>query len=274
MSQERIPGEGPGQSLSETLSELEKGTKRQETALVVFSGGQDSTTCLYYAKARFERVLAITFDYGQRHRIELESAERIADIASVDHRILEIGPVLAGISTLTSTSGCIPTKEEEALSGNSLPSTFVPGRNIIFLAIASSVAYKADCSSIVCGVSQEDYSGYPDCREDFINSMQSSLSLGLDRSVEIVAPLMHLSKADTVRLALNLDGCMEAMAYSTTCYRGESPPCGVCNSCVLRQRGFENAGVEDPLRTRTANVKTSHYDEHASGLGISKAGEL
>ena len=223
---------------------------RSKRALVVFSGGQDSTTCLFWAKERFDYVKALTFAYGQKHIIELESASKIAKMASVDHELVDLGPVFKGLSSLTDEDSSIPDYKEES-EEESLPSTFVPGRNILFLSIAASRAYTSACDNIVIGVSQEDYAGYPDCRSAFIESMESSLSHGLDRKVAILSPLMNLSKKETVELAVNTRGALDALAFSTTCYNGQVPPCGSCNSCVLRARGFNEAQVEDPLVVRT-----------------------
>lgn len=222
----------------------------KQKALVVFSGGQDSTTCLYWALQNFDEVHALTFSYGQRHIIELESARLIAEMAGVSQDLVELGAVFANLSSLTDPRQAIPESASEKVG--ELPSTFVPGRNIVFLSLAASRAYVKGCNSIVIGVSQEDFAGYPDCRESFIKSMESALSNGLDKPIRIVAPLQHLSKKETVELAASLPGCMDALAFSTTCYNGQRPPCGTCNSCVLRAKGFAEAGVEDPLLATSA----------------------
>lgn len=216
-------------------------------ALVVFSGGQDSTTCLYWARERFSSVLAVTFDYGQRHRRELDSAKNIAKLAGVRHETIDVGPIFAGLSPLTDQTLDVQSFAPDAPLPGGLADTFVPGRNILFLTIAANRAYVAGCDSLVIGVAQQDYGGYPDCREDFICKMESAVSSGLDRHVKILAPLMDLTKAESVALAKSLPGCMEALALSTTCYNGAFPPCGTCHSCILRQRGFNEAGVVDPL---------------------------
>lgn len=222
----------------------------KQKALVVFSGGQDSTTCLYWALENFEEVHALTFSYGQRHIIELESARHIAEMAGVEQDLIELGPVFANLSSLTDPSQSIPVSASD--EAGELPSTFVPGRNIVFLSLAASRAYVKGCNTIVIGVSQADFAGYPDCRDSFIKSMESALSNGLDKPIQIVAPLQHLSKKETVELAVSLPGCMDALAFSTTCYNGQRPPCGTCNSCVLRAKGFNEAGIEDPLLATSA----------------------
>jgi 7-cyano-7-deazaguanine synthase len=221
-------------------------------ALVVLSGGQDSTTCLYWALARYDSVSAITFAYNQRHKIELESARKIAAMAGVPHRIVDMGPILGGVSPLTDHSQQV----EHYASADSLPggleNTFVPGRNILFLTMAGSQAYVDGADSIILGVSEEDFGGYPDCREDFIRKMEAALASGLDKPIKIETPLVFLNKKQTVELAQILPGCMEAMAYSHTCYEGAVPPCGQCHACLLRARGFAQAGTPDPLLQRLA----------------------
>lgn len=213
-------------------------------ALVVLSGGQDSTTCLYWAIERFGRecVEAITFDYGQRHRIELECARRIAERAGIDQLELPIDTFAA-----LGGNSLIDTAMEVAESPDSdLPNTFVPGRNIIFLTFAAAYAWQKGISNIVTGVAQTDYSGYPDCRRETIDSLSATLQLGMERKFVIHTPLMHLSKKETVLLALEL-GAIDAMSDTHTCYEGARPPCGRCPACVLRAKGFAEAGIEDPL---------------------------
>jgi len=211
---------------------------------VVLSGGQDSTTCLYWAIRRFghEAVAALTFDYGQRHRVELECAAAVARLAGVPHDCLPIDTFAAlGGDALTD-----PEIAVEAAEDGALPSTFVPGRNLIFLTFAAAYAYQRGIRHLVTGVAQTDYSGYPDCRETTIEALQQALRLGMESEVEIHTPLMHLSKKDTVLLAQEL-GALPAMAYTHTCYNGLRPPCGRCPACELRARGFAEAGIEDPL---------------------------
>lgn len=219
-----------------------------DKALVVLSGGQDSTTCLYWALDRFGdgNVSAITFDYGQRHRIELDCAERIAGAASVPWVLLPIDTFAAlGGNALTDSGIRVqPTLDEDT----GLPNTFVPGRNIIFLTFAAAWAWPRRIGNIVTGVAQTDYSGYPDCREETIRSLEATIALGMESDVRLHAPLMHLSKKDTVELAAAL-GAVDAMALTHTCYNGQRPPCGTCAACELRARGFAEAGIEDPLNS-------------------------
>ncbi len=222
-------------------------------ALVIFSGGQDSTTCLYWAKQRFDDVFALTFDYGQRHNIELKSAEKIAQLAGIKQEVLNLGPIFKGLSPLTDLSRDVEKYDDVSALPSGLADTFVPGRNILFLTLAANRAYVLGCDSLVIGVAQQDYGGYPDCREDFITKMESAMASGLDSDLKILAPLMHMTKENTVTLAQSLPGCMEALAFSTTCYNG-APPCGSCNSCLLRAKGFAQAGVSDPLLERLGQV--------------------
>ena len=215
-------------------------------ALVVLSGGQDSTTCLYWAIDRFgvDNVAAITFDYGQRHRIELDCARRVAQFAGVPITRVPIDTFGAlGGDALTDENIVVADRPE---AGSGLPNTFVPGRNIVFLTFAAAYAWRQGIDDIVTGVAQTDYSGYPDCREETIEALEHTLRLGMESSVRIHTPLMHRSKKQTVELAVAL-GALDAMALTHTCYNGERPPCGHCPACRLRAKGFQEAGVEDPL---------------------------
>ncbi|MDX1508684.1 MAG: 7-cyano-7-deazaguanine synthase QueC [Woeseiaceae bacterium] len=220
-------------------------TTSTEKALVVLSGGQDSTTCLYWALDRFgtANVSALTFDYGQRHRIELECAANVAAHAGVPHACLTIDTFSElGGNALTDADVAVAT---EATDGE-LPNTFVPGRNLVFLTYAAAFAWPRDIQHLVTGVAQTDYSGYPDCREQTIRSLQQTLRLGMESNITIHTPLMHLSKKQTVLLADKL-GALDAMALTHTCYNGERPPCGACPACELRAKGFDEAGIPDPL---------------------------
>jgi 7-cyano-7-deazaguanine synthase len=218
-----------------------------EPVLVVFSGGQDSTTCLFWAIERFgrARLETLTFDYGQRHRIEIESAHRVAGFAQVRNTVLPVNTFAAlGGNSLTDPHVDVPSAMTPGADG--LPNTFVPGRNLVFLTLAAAFAWQRGIRHIVTGVAQTDYSGYPDCREATILALQSCLRLGMEREFEIHTPLMHLSKRETVELAVSL-GALEALGLSHTCYKGVRPPCGQCPACLLRARGFAEAGIEDPL---------------------------
>jgi 7-cyano-7-deazaguanine synthase len=218
----------------------------KDKALVLLSGGQDSTTCLFWAIDRFGRsaVSAISFDYGQRHRIELECAEKIAADAGVEYSCLPIDTFSAlGGDALTDPQVDIG---DDIDTNTGLPNTFVPGRNLVFLTYAAAYAYQRGIDNLVTGVGQTDYSGYPDCREQTMESLQETLRLGMDSTIRIHAPLMHRSKKQTVELARAL-GALSAMAQTHTCYNGNRPPCGECPACKLRAKGFADAGIEDPL---------------------------
>jgi len=226
-------------------------SKACEKALVVLSGGQDSTTCLYWAIQRYghNNVEAVTFDYGQRHRIELECAATIAKLAGVRHTVLPADTFGALGGNALTDSNINP--EQGSRSDSELPNTFVPGRNLIFLTFAAALAYQRGITNVVTGVAQTDYSGYPDCRENTLKALELSIRLGMDYPLTLHAPLMFMSKAETVYLAQEV-GAMEALAFSHTCYNGEQPPCGHCASCELRAKGFAEAGVPDPLIERFA----------------------
>lgn len=218
-------------------------------ALVVLSGGQDSTTCLYWAIDRWgaANVATLTFDYGQRHRIELECARRVAENAGVPNTLLPIDTFAALGGDALTDSDIDVQREVDTSSG--LPNTFVPGRNLVFLTFAAAYAYQRGIANVVTGVAQTDYSGYPDCREGTMTSLQHTIRLGMEFDVVLHTPLMHLSKKETVLLARDL-GALPAMALTHTCYNGKRPPCGECPACELRARGFAEAGVEDPLLAR------------------------
>ena len=215
-------------------------------AVVVLSGGQDSTTCLYWALDRFghEHVATLTFDYGQRHRIELDCAARVAAAAGVPNTVLPIDTFAAlGGNALVDSALATDGQAEQAPD---LPATFVPGRNLVFLTFAAAFAWRLGAGHLVTGVAQTDYSGYPDCREETIAALQTALRKGMESEIVIHTPLMHLSKKDTVLLARDL-GALDAMALTHTCYEGARPPCGACAACQLRARGFAEAGIPDPL---------------------------
>ncbi len=223
------------------------------TALVLFSGGQDSTVCLAWALTRYDRVETIGFDYGQRHDIELQLRpgvrERLADLnPSWGGRL---GPDhLIALPELGRISETALTREAEiVMTEAGLPSTFVPGRNLLFLTYAAAVAYRRGIDTLVGGMCETDFSGYPDCREATIQSVAHSLTLGLDRAIAIETPLMHIDKAATWALADDLGG--QALAHlveehTHTCYLGERKTrhpwgygCGVCPACQLRKKGYE-----------------------------------
>ncbi|RUR77037.1 7-cyano-7-deazaguanine synthase [Chlorogloeopsis fritschii PCC 6912] len=220
--------------------------------LVILSGGQDSTTCLAIASQQFDEVHAVTFEYGQRHAIELESADAVARTLSVtSHEVIKLGAILKGTSPLVSKYPVSTyTTPDEVPDG--VAATFVPSRNALFLTIASNRAIALECSTIFTGVSQTDYSGYPDCRRDFIDSLEETLSLanwGTIGHLKIETPLMYLSKAESVLLAKAVlgDRFEEVMELTHTCYQGVKGGCGKCAACLLRDQGFKEANVVDPI---------------------------
>ena len=209
-------------------------------ALIVFSGGQDSTTCLAWACHQYDEVVACTIDYGQRHRIELACAAQLAEMAGVTHHLLTIP---WGITPNTLTHGGVID------ASGPVPNTLVEGRNMMLLTAGAVLAKSLGITHIITGVCEADYSGYPDCRAAFIASLQTTLQLGLDYPVQLITPLMTLTKAATVELIKTL-GHLEWLGYSHTCYEGHQPPCGQCPACQLREKGFREAGIQDPLLSR------------------------
>ncbi|MGE0616756.1 MAG: 7-cyano-7-deazaguanine synthase QueC [Bacteriovoracia bacterium] len=217
------------------------------TALVLLSGGQDSATCAAWAAARFERIECLSFFYGQKHRRELEAAERIAALFRAPWRTVDIPALYAHPSSSLTNSKLA----HAATAQGELPVSFVPGRNLIFLTTAASLALGRGIADIVTGVCQTDYSGYPDCRADTISALERALKLGnagFGRAADlrIHTPLMELTKAQTVKMARELPKGWEALAMSWTCYEGGAKPCGECPACELRKKGFAEAGETDP----------------------------
>lgn len=209
----------------------------KDSAVVVFSGGQDSTTCLFWALKHFSNVRAISFLYGQKHQKEVEIARKIAEKASVPFDIMTI-PFISSLSKNALTDSTI-TMDQEKPQDN-LPNTFVPGRNLFFLSIAAVYALEHQCDNIVTGVSQTDFSGYPDCRDSFIRSLNVTLNLALEHQFVIHTPLMWLDKADTWEMADQL-GVFDLVRTETlTCYNGiRGDGCGHCPACKLRKKGLD-----------------------------------
>lgn len=221
-------------------------------ALVILSGGQDSTTVLAIAKQKFEEVHAITFNYNQRHQIEIDSAIAVSNALGVaSHEVIHLGAILKGSSPLVSDNPVEQYESAEQLPGGTEP-TFIAGRNILFLTIAANRAAVLGIADIFMGVCEADYGGYPDCRTDFIYSMAVALSRGIngdDTSYRIHTPLMRLTKPESVKVALDAlgDDFERVFALTHTCYVGVKGGCGKCHACLLRDRGFREAGIDDPL---------------------------
>ncbi|RIX97977.1 7-cyano-7-deazaguanine synthase QueC [Aureimonas flava] len=247
--------------------------ERQDTALVLFSGGQDSTTCLAWALDRFARVETVGFDYGQRHRVELDVRPRILDRIRRDFpqwgdrigqdHLLDMG-LLAQISQTALTG-----EMAIAMQANGLPNTFVPGRNLLFLTFAAAIAYRRGARHLVTGVCETDYSGYPDCRDDTMKAMQIALNLGLEARLVVHTPLMWIDKAETFALAERLGGgsLLDLVCEEThTCYQGDRTHrhawgygCGACPACELRAQGWER------FRCETASGKPTAGGHPAPG---------
>lgn len=220
-------------------------------SVILLSGGLDSATVLATARAKGREVHALSFDYGQRHRIELDAARAIAAKAGVaEHVVFSLDLRVFGGSALTSSID-VP---KDALAESGIPVTYVPARNIIFLSLATGFAEVSGAEEIWIGVNAIDYSGYPDCRPQFIDAFQDAILKGTKSGVEqqrprIVTPLLEMSKADIIRqgVALGVDYSM-----TTSCYDPDAAgrACGHCDSCILRRRGFEEAAIADPTRYR------------------------
>jgi 7-cyano-7-deazaguanine synthase len=232
-------------------------------ALVLFSGGQDSTTCLALALAKYQHVETVAFDYGQRHVVELDA--RLQVLAQVRSQFPEWAPRLGedhllDLAVLGQVSETSLTRDMEfKMADGGLPNTFVPGRNLLFLTLAAALAYRRGLEVIVTGVCETDFSGYPDCRDDTMKAMQLALSLGMDKRFLIETPLMWIDKAQTWELARSLGG--EALVdliieHTHTCYQGDRTHrhawgygCAKCPACELRARGYERyiSGQAEPL---------------------------
>lgn len=240
---------------------------QNKDALVVYSGGQDSTTCLFWALKHFEHVSAVCFDYGQKHVAETDIARAIAAEAGVDFTLLHSG-LIGHIARNSLTYNDLIMDEDKPEEGS--PNTFVPGRNMFFLSIAAVVARERGIRHLVTGVSQADFSGYPDCRDSFIRSLNVTLNLAMDEQFVLHTPLMWLDKCQTWALADSL-GVLDLVRERTlTCYNSvPGDGCGRCPACKLRRRGLEEynalkaAGMspEDVMR-----MEHEHDDEAAFDL--------
>jgi 7-cyano-7-deazaguanine synthase len=214
------------------------------SSVVVLSGGLDSTVCMGLAARDAHQTIGLTFDYGQRHAVELDHARAVAAHYDAEHLIVRLDTSQWGGSALTDPSIAVPAPSEE----RQIPVTYVPARNLIFLSVAMGVAEARDADDVYLGVNALDYSGYPDCRPEFVESFAATAALALKRGVEgrpvdIKTPLVALSKADIVRLGIEVGAPLH---LTWSCYRGGERPCGQCDSCALRAKGFAEAGVDDP----------------------------
>lgn len=218
-------------------------------AIVLLSGGLDSSTALYVAKSEgFDELYALTFEYGQKHDREIRSASAIARTAGVkEHKIVRL--MLNGWKGSSLTDADLEIKDGN-IDRTDIPDTYVPARNMVFLSVAASYADALGITDIFIGVSETDYSGYVDCREEFIRSMEQTINLGTvlgaekKRRITLHAPFLHMTKAEEVKLGVRLG---VDFGETWSCYRGGEKPCGTCDSCLLRVRAFAEAGVSDPL---------------------------
>lgn len=253
--------------------------KHNSKALVILSGGQDSTTCLFWAIQNYNEVHAITFDYGQTHIIEIDSAKKIAGLAGIaSHEVITIPGILKSTSPLTNTNEELEqyanAEEMEGIIGTRIEKTFVPMRNMLFFTIAMNRAVELGCMELVSGICQEDNANYPDCtnefRRSYFNAVNESLGINIhdeSKAYCMRTPLMFRSKAESIELARTLPGCWEALAYSHTSYDGKYPPTDKNHANVLRAQGFLEAGLPDPLVLRAVKEElmllptTKNYEE-------------
>ncbi|WP_024788307.1 7-cyano-7-deazaguanine synthase QueC [Lebetimonas sp. JH369] len=219
-------------------------------AVVILSGGMDSTTALFIAKKEGYDIIPVHFNYGQRtQKRELKAFNDICEFAKITNKYIIDLPFFTqiGASALVDTHLEVPTEGIKP----GIPITYVPFRNGIFLSIAAAIAEKEKACAVFIGVVEEDSSGYPDCREDFIKKMQNAINAGTkpETVIEIKTPLMHLKKEDIVKEAIKVNAPLE---LTWSCYKNEEEACGVCDSCRLRLKGFEKAGIKDPIKYKTS----------------------
>lgn len=231
---------------------ITEGPTEMERNIVLFSGGIDSTTALYWSLDRDKQTTALTFDYGQKHRVEIGAAQRIADMLEIPHKILNVDLEQIGGSSLTDSSVSTPQLENVSQIQAGLPTTYVPFRNGIFLALAAAWAETRDITGIVCGFNVIDSPNYPDTRETFVKTMEKAINSGTGaalggKKIGILVPFLNMKKSAIIKqgLALGAD-----YSYSVSCYRGSEIPCLQCSSCLLRQKAWEETGMKDPLIAR------------------------
>lgn len=244
-------------------------THNNQKALVVLSGGQDSTTCLYWALYMGYDVHAVTFNYGQRHSREIACAIKIAQDVGIAHKheVIDLGMgILKGTSPLVNFDEQLEQYPDHHSLPGGLEKTFVPMRNQLFLTVAANRAYVIGARILITGVCQEDSGGYPDCRQVFINEIQDACNSGTFTgrdwavgNLKIITPLMNLTKAKSVQLALSIRGCYAALAYTHTSYVGNYPPIGKDHATLLRAKGFEESGAPDPLVLRAVSEGLMEY---------------
>lgn len=217
-------------------------------SIVLLSGGQDSTTCLYWALDRGREVETLSINYGQRHAAEIDAARHIARHVGVIHSVIDVPDVLAGMSPLVSNQPLEQYADSSALPGG-VEKTFVPLRNQLFITLACNRALVVGAQEVIIGVCADDYEGYPDCRPQYIYELEHAMALG-GAPVLVTTPLIDLTKREIVQLGAHLPGCYEMLAYTLTSYDGAYPPIGHDHATLLRQKGFADAGLPDPLVLR------------------------
>lgn len=228
-------------------------------AVVVFSGGQDSTTCLIQALHQYDEVHCVTFDYGQRHRAEIDVARTLSQsLGARAHKVLDVTMLNElAVSSLTRDNIPVPAYDPTA---SGLPSTFVPGRNILFLTFAAIYAYQIEAEAVITGVCETDFSGYPDCRDEFVKALNQAVNLGMARDIRFETPLMWLNKAETWALADYWQQLPLIRHQTLTCYNGiQGDGCGECAACHLRANGLHEyqqntAAVMQAMQTKTGLV--------------------
>ena len=224
-----------------------EGCAARKKAIVLFSSGLDSTTCLYWAISQGYTCETLSISYGQRHIREIETARKIGQKLGIKQHFITLDlPWLSSGCSLTDTTQHLPDLPLSEIEKQHIPSTYVPGRNLMFLSLASSLADSIGADCIIAGPNAVDFSGYPDCSPSFYQAAADAINLGtklgVSEGIEVLAPLMHLSKAEIVKLASSLQVPFE---LTWSCYAGGEKPCGCCDSCKLRAKGFKEAGVHD-----------------------------
>ncbi len=218
-------------------------------AVALLSGGLDSTVTLAMAVKAGDEVTALSFRYGQRHQKELESAMKVVEHYGIRHVIVDLDLSSFTSSALTSKEVAVPERKDVSEIGGDIPATYVPARNIIFLSVAAGLAETIGADRIYIGANALDYSGYPDCRPEFFQAFEKVLAVGTKKGVEgspvrVVTPILRLTKAEIVKLGVELDAPLE---LTWSCYKGGAKACGRCDSCLLRLKGFKEAGLVDPI---------------------------
>lgn len=244
--------------------------------MVLLSGGLDSSVSMAVAIDQGYSVHALTVDYGQRHQRELEAARALARHYGVDHKVVRVDLSAFGGSALTDGHINVPSSTSLEEIGASIPPTYVPARNTVFISMAASWAEALDADAVFIGANAVDYSGYPDCRPEFIEAMERAVALGTKRGVEgdpirVVAPIIRSSKAEIVRRGLELD---VPFRLTWSCYRGRKKACGQCDSCQLRLQGFADAGVEDPLEYENGTKRVDRSRLKGDNPGELEVAEL